>query len=71
MDLGLTDKTYIVTGGTRGLGRATAEALVADGANVVVASRSTESVDAAVATGAARAACRRRDDGVPRGPAVE
>ncbi len=49
MDLGLTDKTYIVTGGTRGLGRATAEALVADGANVVVASRSTESVDAAVA----------------------
>lgn len=49
MDLGLTDRTYIVTGGTRGLGFATAEALVADGANVVVASRSQEHVDDAVA----------------------
>ncbi|RYJ05252.1 MAG: SDR family NAD(P)-dependent oxidoreductase, partial [Actinomycetales bacterium] len=48
MDLGLSGRTYIVTGGTRGLGRATAEALVADGANVVVSSRSQESVDAAV-----------------------
>lgn len=49
MDLGLSGRTYLVTGGTRGLGRATAEALVAEGANVVVSSRSRESVDAAVA----------------------
>ncbi len=49
MDLGLTDRVYIVTGGTRGLGRATAEVLVADGARVVVSSRTQESVDAAVA----------------------
>ncbi len=49
MDLGLADHTYIVTGGTRGLGRATAEVLVAEGAHVVVSSRSEESVDAAVA----------------------
>lgn len=49
MDLGLSGRTYIVTGGTRGLGRATADALVADGANVVVSSRSQESVDATVA----------------------
>src|SRR3954470_7276399 len=49
MDLGLTDRVYVVTGGTKGLGRATADALVADGARVVVSSRSQEAVDAAVA----------------------
>ena len=49
MDLGLADHTYIVTGGTRGLGRATAEVLVAEGARVVISSRSQESVDEAVA----------------------
>jgi 3-oxoacyl-[acyl-carrier protein] reductase len=48
MDLGLADRTYVVTGGSRGLGFATAEALVADGARVVVSSRSQESVDDAV-----------------------
>ncbi|MFC6064464.1 SDR family oxidoreductase [Streptomyces ochraceiscleroticus] len=42
MDLGLTDRTYIVTGATRGLGRATASALVADGANVVLTGRTEE-----------------------------
>lgn len=47
MDLGLKDRVYIVTGGTRGLGRAGAEALVADGARLVLASRSQEAVDAA------------------------
>ena len=49
MDLGLADHTYIVTGGTRGLGRATAEVLVGEGARVVVSSRSQESVDETVA----------------------
>ena len=48
MDLGLRDRVYVVTGGTKGLGRATADALVADGARVVVSSRAQESVDAAV-----------------------
>lgn len=48
MDLGLSQRVYVVTGGTKGLGFATAEALVADGARVVVSSRSAESVDAAV-----------------------
>jgi len=48
MDLGLAGRVYLVTGGTKGLGFATAESLVADGANVVVSSRSRESVDAAV-----------------------
>jgi len=49
MDLGLADHTFIVTGGTRGLGRATAEVLVAEGARVVISSRSQESVDDTVA----------------------
>jgi 3-oxoacyl-[acyl-carrier protein] reductase len=49
MDLGLADHTYIVTGGTRGLGRATAEVLVDEGARVVISSRSQASVDDAVA----------------------
>jgi 3-oxoacyl-[acyl-carrier protein] reductase len=36
MDLGLEDRVYVVTGGTRGLGRATAEHLVREGARVVI-----------------------------------
>ena len=42
MDLGLTGRTYIVTGGSRGLGRASVDALVGEGARVVVAGRSAE-----------------------------
>jgi 3-oxoacyl-[acyl-carrier protein] reductase len=49
VDLGLDGRAYIVTGGSGGLGRATAEALVADGASVVLSGRHQETVDAAVA----------------------
>lgn len=49
MDLGLGDRVYLVTGGSKGLGFATASALVEDGARVVVSSRSRDNVDAAVA----------------------
>jgi 3-oxoacyl-[acyl-carrier protein] reductase len=50
MDLGLSERVYVVTGGTRGLGRATLDVLVAEGARAVVSARSEASlgeVDAA------------------------
>jgi len=49
MDLGLRDRVYLLTGAASGLGLATAQALVADGARVVISSRSRERVDRAVA----------------------
>ncbi len=45
----LTDKVAVVTGGTRGLGRAMAEGLVAAGAVVVVTGRKQDAADAAAA----------------------
>ena len=47
MDLGLAGRVFIVGGGSKGLGRATAEALVADGARVVLAARSPEALRSA------------------------
>lgn len=70
MDLGLAGRTYIVTGATRGLGRATAEVLVAEGANVVVSSRSQESVDVAVAALGGQAAGVTVDNADPDAPAA-
>lgn len=56
MDLGLADRVFILTGATRGLGLATAQALVADGARVVVSSRDEEKIaDAVDLLGAANA----------------
>ena len=47
MDLGLAGRVYVVSGGSRGLGRATAEALVAEGAQVVLGARDEAAVERA------------------------
>src|SRR5437879_3260119 len=47
MELGLRGKTALVTGGSRGIGRAVAAALVREGARVAICSRSAASLDAA------------------------
>ena len=47
MDLGLEDQVYVVTGASRGLGLATAQQLVADGARVVLCSRDQDRVSGA------------------------
>ncbi|CAM5600910.1 SDR family oxidoreductase [Streptomyces atroolivaceus] len=49
MDLGLKDRVYIVTGATRGLGNATARALAADGAKVIISGRDERSAAEAAA----------------------
>ena len=48
MDLELAGRVYIVSGGTRGLGLATARQLVAEGGRVVVSGRGADAVAAAV-----------------------
>ncbi|HVY82393.1 MAG TPA: SDR family oxidoreductase [Steroidobacteraceae bacterium] len=50
MDLQLKGKTALVTGSTAGIGYATAEALLKEGADVIINARSQESVDKAVAS---------------------
>jgi 3-oxoacyl-[acyl-carrier protein] reductase len=69
MDLGLEDRVYVVTGGSGGLGLATADALVADGARVVVTGRSRERLDRAVAGLGERATGVVADNADPETPA--
>jgi 3-oxoacyl-[acyl-carrier protein] reductase len=49
MDLGLSGKVGLVTGGSRGIGRAIARQLAAEGCAVAICGRSAETLDAAVA----------------------
>jgi 3-oxoacyl-[acyl-carrier protein] reductase len=49
MDLGLAGKKALITGSTKGLGRAIAETLLAEGASVAICARNAEEVATAVA----------------------
>jgi 3-oxoacyl-[acyl-carrier protein] reductase len=55
MDLGLTDRTFVTCGASKGLGHAVASALVAEGARVLLVSR--DPVAAAGALGERATAC--------------
>ena len=48
MDLKLKGKKAIVTGGTRGIGRAIAEELASEGADVAICARNKQQIDDAV-----------------------
>jgi 3-oxoacyl-[acyl-carrier protein] reductase len=48
MDLGMYGRTYVVTGGSRGLGLATARVLLDEGANLVISARDETNLAAVV-----------------------
>tara|TARA_B000000565_G_scaffold75339_1_gene53509 strand:+ start:417 stop:1199 length:783 start_codon:yes stop_codon:yes gene_type:complete len=49
MDLGLTGKKVVITGGSRGIGRAIATKMLEEGASVAICARGQEGVDEALA----------------------
>src|SRR5947209_1493859 len=49
LDLGLKGKVAVITGGSEGLGRATAERLAAEGAHVAICARRPEVLERAAA----------------------
>ena len=48
MDLGLAGKKVVITGGSRGIGRAIAELMIAEGADVAICARNGDEVSGAV-----------------------
>ncbi len=68
MDLGLKDRVYIVTGGSRGLGNASARALIADGAKLVISGRDEKTVTEAAAKLGPNAIGLASDNADPAGP---
>ena len=72
MDLGLGGLNAVVTGGTRGIGRAIADTLADEGANVAICARHAEDVAAAVtALQAKRVRATGRALDVGDGPALQ
>lgn len=69
MDLQITNKVFVVTGGSKGLGFATAQALVAEGAKVVISSRDQAAVDSAIETLGEGAVGLAADNAAPDTPA--
>jgi 3-oxoacyl-[acyl-carrier protein] reductase len=69
MDLGLRDRSFVVGGGARGLGRATAEVLVAEGASVLLLGRDAESLRSACSALGERASWLDGDMADPAFPA--
>ena len=49
MDLGLSGRVAVIGGGSKGLGRACADSLALEGANLVICSRNSQELDAAAA----------------------
>ena len=76
MDLGLEGKVALVTGASRGIGRAIALALAAEGSRVVMCARNAADLEAAVREARARGGGEtrggrrdsRRDDAAPAWP---
>jgi NAD(P)-dependent dehydrogenase (short-subunit alcohol dehydrogenase family) len=50
VDLGLSNSTAVISGGSKGMGRAAAERLAADGARVAILARTKAAIDDTVAT---------------------
>jgi 3-oxoacyl-[acyl-carrier protein] reductase len=69
MDLGLRDRSFVVGGGARGLGRATADVLVAEGASVVLLGRDADALASACSDLGERASFVEGDMADPAFPA--
>jgi 3-oxoacyl-[acyl-carrier protein] reductase len=68
MDLGLGGRSFVVGGGARGLGRATADALVAEGASVLLLGRDAEALESGCSALGARASWLEADMADPALP---
>ncbi|HEX7872409.1 MAG TPA: SDR family NAD(P)-dependent oxidoreductase, partial [Sphingobium sp.] len=70
MDLQLTDKIALVTGGTAGIGLEIARALAQEGARTVITGRSQDKIDAALAEIGGQASGILADAGTAEGAAA-